>query len=293
MFRDSGGLTCMDGFRQPGLVLRGQQGLVITRVALQSLLCAARCHPDPGPVLPGHTFTHVPFHFQSTSHWWEFGFQVATGRRNQRVFVPHTRHVLLHVRPLLQELGPPGGPPGDHGRVLLHHLLVGVHVVTPLEAVGVNPAGVNEHSAEAMSGGARRSTAGSRWSPGRLLPADTTTTCAGEVFLQERSHLSAEWSAPFNRCPGSGAANIRPTVRIDTWTTHRSEGLCGKTSAREQRRLLAGETSLPLAVRIARGCSGRVSCHLPVRAASGAVGSVVHHRGCKPAAPQSSSHRPG
>lgn len=58
------GLTCMNGLGQRGLVLRGQQSLVITGVALQLFQSATGCHPDPGAVLAGHTFAHVPFHFE-------------------------------------------------------------------------------------------------------------------------------------------------------------------------------------------------------------------------------------
>lgn len=58
--------TCVDGFFQFGLVLHGQQRLVITRVFLQVLLGTAGCHPDPGAVLVRHTFAHVPLHFQNT-----------------------------------------------------------------------------------------------------------------------------------------------------------------------------------------------------------------------------------
>lgn len=57
-------LTCTDGVPQGGVVLGSQQGLVITWAALQLLLCTAGCHPDPGAVLVGHTFAHVPFHFE-------------------------------------------------------------------------------------------------------------------------------------------------------------------------------------------------------------------------------------
>lgn len=58
------GLTCMDGLRQWGFVPRGQQRLVITGVALQLFLGTTGCHPDPGAVLAGHAFAHVPFHFE-------------------------------------------------------------------------------------------------------------------------------------------------------------------------------------------------------------------------------------
>lgn len=58
------GLTCMNGLSQWGFVLRGQQRLVITGVALQSFLCATGGHPDPGAVLAGHAFAHVPFHLE-------------------------------------------------------------------------------------------------------------------------------------------------------------------------------------------------------------------------------------
>lgn len=58
------GLTCMNGLRQRGFVLRRQQSLVITRAALQLFLCSTGCHPDPGAVLAGHAFAHVPFHFE-------------------------------------------------------------------------------------------------------------------------------------------------------------------------------------------------------------------------------------
>lgn len=56
-------LTCANGVSQRGVVLGSQQRLVITRVALQLLLSTTGCHPDPGSVLVGHAFAHVPFHF--------------------------------------------------------------------------------------------------------------------------------------------------------------------------------------------------------------------------------------
>lgn len=56
--------TCTDGFLQLGVVLHGQQRLVMTRFALQALLCTAGCHPNPGPVLIGDALTHVAFHLQ-------------------------------------------------------------------------------------------------------------------------------------------------------------------------------------------------------------------------------------
>lgn len=57
-------LTCTNGVSQRGVVLGSQQRLVITRVALQLLLSTTGCHPDPGSVLVGHAFAHVPFHFE-------------------------------------------------------------------------------------------------------------------------------------------------------------------------------------------------------------------------------------
>ena len=57
--------TYTNGLLQFAVVLRSQQRLVITRVALQLFLCTASRHPNPGPVLVRHTFTHIPFHFQN------------------------------------------------------------------------------------------------------------------------------------------------------------------------------------------------------------------------------------
>lgn len=51
-----------------------------------------------------------------------------------------TCQVLLNVRALLQELGPPEGPPVENGHVLAHHFFVGLVVVSSLKAIGVNPA---------------------------------------------------------------------------------------------------------------------------------------------------------
>lgn len=50
-----------------------------------------------------------------------------------------TCHILLHLRLLLQELGPSPRPPVEDDHVLVHHVLVGFIVVRPLKAVGVNP----------------------------------------------------------------------------------------------------------------------------------------------------------
>lgn len=58
-------LTCVNGFLQLGVMLHGQQGLVITWFALQLFLGTACCHPDPGAVLIRYTFTHIPFDFQN------------------------------------------------------------------------------------------------------------------------------------------------------------------------------------------------------------------------------------
>lgn len=55
--------TCMDGFLQLGVVLHGQQRLVITGFTLHLLLSAAGRHPDLCPVFTGNTFTHKSLHF--------------------------------------------------------------------------------------------------------------------------------------------------------------------------------------------------------------------------------------
>lgn len=57
--------TCLNGVLQLGVVLRGQQGVVVTRVSLQLFLGSTSCHPDSSAVLIGHTFTHKPLHFQN------------------------------------------------------------------------------------------------------------------------------------------------------------------------------------------------------------------------------------
>lgn len=130
--------TYMNGLFQLGVVLRGQQGPVITRVALQSFLCAAGCHPNPCTVLVGHTFTHVPFHLENGfCNYWTSQRHRAP-RQTRAVFV--TCQVLLHMRLLLQELGPSDRPSVEDSHILTHHILIGLEVVRSLEAVGVNPA---------------------------------------------------------------------------------------------------------------------------------------------------------
>lgn len=51
-----------------------------------------------------------------------------------------TCQVLLDVRALLQELGPPERPSVENGHILVHHFLVGLVVVSSLKAIGVDPA---------------------------------------------------------------------------------------------------------------------------------------------------------
>lgn len=61
-----------------------------------------------------------------------------------------TCHVLLHKWFLLQELGPSHGASVEHRYVLIHHLLVGVKVIMPLKAVGVDPVGTNSLRSKAF-----------------------------------------------------------------------------------------------------------------------------------------------
>lgn len=68
-----------------------------------------------------------------------------------------TCQVLLHLWALLQEPGPSQGPSVQHGHVLVHHCLVGLVVVRPLKAVGVDPAGANKHSLHTSALPPRRS----------------------------------------------------------------------------------------------------------------------------------------
>lgn len=58
--------TCVNGLLQLAIMLHLQQRPVITGFTLQLFLSATRCHPDHGPVLIRHTFTHKPLHYHNT-----------------------------------------------------------------------------------------------------------------------------------------------------------------------------------------------------------------------------------
>lgn len=129
----------MNGFLQLVVVLHGQQRVIITWVPLQSFLSTACCHPDPGSVLIGHTFTHIPLHFRNRFH--NYTTQSTKDNSSMCVFgcVSSTRYILLYVRFLLKELGPSGGSSVEDSNVLIHHLCVGFKVMMSLKAIGVNP----------------------------------------------------------------------------------------------------------------------------------------------------------
>lgn len=135
-------LTNVNRLLQLGVVLHCQQRLVVASVVLQLLLSPTGCHPDLRPVLIRNSFANKPFHFPKKNQKTD----VFHGHMPQRHGAAAgganlcTCHILLHLRLLLQELGPSPGPPVEDDHVLVHHVLVGFVVVWPLKAVGVDPA---------------------------------------------------------------------------------------------------------------------------------------------------------
>lgn len=125
---------------QLGVVLCGQQRLVIPWAVVQSFLCTTGCHPNPGPLLMGHTFTHIPFsRSKQISSWRTWQITRGAPKQNRAKFVSCTCQALLHVWFLLQELGPSHGPSVKHSDILLHHILIWFKVVRSFKAIRVNP----------------------------------------------------------------------------------------------------------------------------------------------------------
>lgn len=205
-------LTDVNRLLQLGVVLHSQQRLVVTSVALQLFLSPAGCHPDLRPVLIRYSFANKPFHFTKHIHVYFFSTKRVTEPEGRQQRAPNlfTCHILLHLRLLLQELGPSHGPPVQDHHVLVHHVLVGLVVVRPLKAVGVNPARIgtweatlnmcNKNTEE--TDGSARSLTRSPASPPFLLPPipwwwTRQQPPLGKVSAAGRSNASAEWSACF------------------------------------------------------------------------------------------------